>query len=195
MASIILGTGNAHKLREMQALLPGYALEPLPAGLEAAPETGRTFAENARQKAEHYARLLGRQVLADDSGLCVNALKGAPGIYSARYAGPGAMDAQNLKLLLANLQGVTRREARFVCALSLADPGGELVAAEGFCEGTILEAPDGEGGFGYDPVFLSKDLGVSFARAEAGQKNAVSHRARACKLLAGIWPVEANPCP
>lgn len=185
---ILIGTSNLHKLREMQALLPGYQLEPLPAGITPAPETGKTFAQNARQKAEHYARLLGRQVLADDSGLCVEALKGAPGVLSARFAGPGATDADNVKLLLTKMEGVTRREARFVCALSLADPQGELVAAEGFCEGTILEAPDGVGGFGYDPVFFSKELGLSFARAEPGQKNAVSHRARACKLWIGIWP-------
>lgn len=181
--SVILGTRNAHKLEEMAALLPELILEPLPGEIPEAPEDGDSFAENARSKSLFYARATGRLVLADDSGICVDALDGAPGIHSARYAGPDGDDEDNTRKLLQEMAGRTDRRASYVCVLSLAGPDGERLSVEGRCHGRLLESPDGDGGFGYDPIFFSDDLRAGFARVPAADKHRVSHRARACEAL------------
>ena len=139
--------------------------------------------ENALLKARAAAKALGLPVLADDSGLCVNALGGAPGVYSARYCGWHADDASNRKLLLKNMVGVTDRTAYFQSSVVLVYPDGRELIAEGKTYGRILEAEDGEGGFGYDPLFFSDDLQKSFGRATAEEKNGVSHRSRALAAL------------
>jgi len=187
---IVLGSRNAGKLREVRA-----ALERLPVDLrglhhypQAQPpeETGATFAENARLKATALAAQLGTWVLADDSGLCVDALGGRPGVRSARYAGPEATDAERVAKLLGELRGVAepQRTARFVCALALAAPEGLLLEVEAACEGRITRQPRGSNGFGYDPVFYYPEFGATFAEVPLERKNAVSHRGRALAALA-----------
>jgi XTP/dITP diphosphohydrolase len=143
------------------------------------PEDGETFAENAAFKARAYARLSGLLALADDSGLVVDALDGAPGVRSARFAGENASDADRVKLLLDLLQAVPsgRRHARFVCAIAIADPIGEVRYAEGTGEGCIAVSPRGTYGFGYDPVFFLPDFGRTMAELEPAEKNRISHRA------------------
>ncbi len=174
-------------MREFAALLAELPLlvRPQPEGLEVE-ETGDTFAENARLKAEAVARATGCWALADDSGLAVDALGGAPGVHSARYA---PTDPERIARLLAELiaTGATddaRRGAAFVAALALADPGGTVrLAVEGRCEGRILAASRGAGGFGYDPVFLVPELNLSFAEMDKATKGRVGHRGRAFALL------------
>lgn len=148
-------------------------------------EKGSTFRENASQKAHFLGAKEGEIVLADDSGLAVDALCGAPGVYSARYGGEGLSDKQRTALLLKNMEGVPqgRRSARFVCVMCALLPDGREIFAEGVCEGYILTEPRGEGGFGYDPVFYSPELGKTFAEASEDEKNAVSHRGRALAEL------------
>jgi XTP/dITP diphosphohydrolase len=148
-------------------------------------ETGATFAANAALKAEAVRDAAALPALADDSGLCVDALAGAPGVRSARFAGEAATDAQNNALLLERLQAVpeAERTARFVCVLALAVPGRETQFVEGTAEGRILRTPRGAGGFGYDPLFFSPELGQTFAEAPAEQKHRVSHRGRALAAL------------
>ncbi len=191
---IVLGSTNAGKLRELRQLLAGVPVEVR--GLAAYPEaelpeeTGETFAENARLKATALARQLGCWVLADDSGLCVDALGGRPGVRSARYAGDDATDERNVARLLDELAGVdgARRTATFVCVVVLASPERVLLEAEGRCEGRITRHPRGENGFGYDPVFFYPDFGATFAEVSAEAKNAVSHRGRALRALARQLP-------
>ena len=142
-------------------------------------EDGRNFEENAYKKASFTAKVLGFPALADDSGLEVEALNGAPGAHSARYAGPNATDAENNAKLLENLSGKTDRAARFCCVLSLAVPTGPALTYEATCEGTILEAPRGDQGFGYDPLFYYPPLGKTFAEMTLDEKVQVSHRGRA----------------
>ena len=191
---VVIGSRNQGKLREFQAALAGLQIElrNLDAypGIEPPEETGETFAENARLKATVLARQLGTWVLADDSGLCVDALGGRPGVRSARYAGPGATDAVKVAKLLGELRGVEegRRTARFVCALALASPEGVLIEVEAACEGRIIEKPRGCDGFGYDPVFLYREFGMTFAEIPLGRKNTVSHRGRAIAALARRLP-------
>ncbi|HPD14756.1 MAG TPA: XTP/dITP diphosphatase [Planctomycetota bacterium] len=191
---IVLGSSNPGKLREARAALAGLPIElrGLADYPQARPpeETGRTFAENARLKATALARQLGAWVLADDSGLCVDALGGRPGVRSARYAGPDATDADKVAKLLDELRGVedAQRTARFVCALALASPHGLLLEVEGACEGRILSEPRGCDGFGYDPVFLYPELGMTFAEIPLERKNSVSHRGRAIAALARRLP-------
>ena len=187
---LLLATRNAGKRRELTALLadlPVRLVGPDDIGpLPDVDETGQTFVANAHLKAQAYARSAGCLALADDSGLEVNALGGAPGVQSARYAGPDADAAANNARLLAALVDVppARRTARFHCAMACVDPAGRVVAtAEGQTTGRILAAPRGDRGFGYDPLFLSDDLGVSFGEAAPADKNRVSHRARACAAL------------
>ncbi|MBM4042126.1 MAG: XTP/dITP diphosphatase [Planctomycetes bacterium] len=188
---IVLGSRNPGKLREVRAALARLPVELR--SLDAYPrvempeETGETFAENARLKALALAKQLGLWLLADDSGLCVDALGGRPGVRSARYAGPGATDAAKVAKLLCELRGVedARRTARFVCALALASPEGVLLEVEAACEGRIIEAPRGHDGFGYDPVFLCPEFGATFAELPLETKNRVSHRGRALAELAG----------
>ncbi|MFN9547583.1 MAG: RdgB/HAM1 family non-canonical purine NTP pyrophosphatase [Cyanobacteriota bacterium] len=184
---LVIASGNAGKVREFAALLAGLPLvvQPQPEGLEVE-ETGVTFAENARLKAEAVAHATGCWALADDSGLTVDALGGAPGVLSARYA---ASDEARIARLLAELAAAgaseaPRRGAAFVAALALADPGGSVrLAVEGRCEGRIVEAPRGVGGFGYDPVFLVPELNLTFAEMDKATKGRVGHRGRAFALL------------
>ena len=180
---LIAATGNQNKLRELAEIFPEHQfLSAKEAGFSGdVEETGTTFRENALLKARTVCRATGKPALADDSGLCVDALNGAPGVYSARYSGGG--DAENRKLLLKNLEGVENRRAHFVCCIALVFPDGRELVAEGRTEGTILYENRGTGGFGYDSLFLSDDLGKSFAEASEEEKNAVSHRGRAINKL------------
>ncbi len=187
---LVLASGNAGKLAEFRDLLAGAGHEVLPQGalgVEDVEETGLTFVENAILKARHAARVTGLPALADDSGLCVDALGGAPGLYSARYAGAQGDGAANIAKLLANLDGIDEkhRSARFVCVLVLMrhadDP--QPVIAEGAWEGRILRAPQGHGGFGYDPVFFSPTHGCSAAELAPAIKNRDSHRGQAMAKL------------
>lgn len=191
MQKIVLATGNAGKLKELQALLadqPFAIVSQKEMGVSDAEETGLSFVENAILKARHAARATGLPALADDSGLCVDVLGGAPGIYSARYSGAGATDAGNNAKLLQALQpmrGEAPLTARFVCVLALVrhadDPLPLLCQAE--WEGEILEAPRGEQGFGYDPLFWVPQEGMSSAELPRERKNAISHRAQALRQL------------
>jgi len=186
---IVIATANAHKAAEIRAMLEGADVELLDLGdfpsITLPAETGSTFAENACAKARYVARSLSMPALADDSGLVVDALGGRPGIYSSRYAGPGATDAENVSKLLGELKGVEeeKRTARFFCAAALALAGGETVVFEGALEGRIAARARGDRGFGYDPVFIIPDLGRTAAELDAREKNRISHRARA---LAGL---------
>ena len=194
---LVFATRNRGKLAELRALVPGVdvlSIDEAEARLgRAIPEVvedADTFAGNAIKKAREVAAATGLPALADDSGLEVDALGGAPGVYSARYAGPDADDAANNAKLLAALAGVPaeRRTARFRSVLALADPAGPLgdgvLTAEGIAEGVVLDAPRGTGGFGYDPLFLFPPLGQTFAELGVGTKNGLSHRARAMAALA-----------
>ena len=189
---LVIASGNAGKLREFAALLADFPLvvRPQPEGLEVE-ETGATFAANARLKAEAVSRASGCWTLADDSGLAVEALGGAPGVFSARYA---PSDAQRIARLLAELAAAAaeraaagmppNRRAAFVAALAVADPEGVVrLEVEGRCEGLICEAPRGAGGFGYDPVFLVPELDLTFAEMDKATKSRVGHRGRAFAAL------------
>lgn len=191
MKQLVLATGNAGKLKELQGLLADQPFEIVTQkslGVTDADETGLSFVENALLKARHASRATGLPSLADDSGLCVDILGGAPGIYSARYSGEGATDARNNARLLEVLQplrGGGPLTARFVCVLALVrhadDPLPLLCQAE--WEGEILEAPRGEQGFGYDPLFWLPSEGMSSAELPRERKNALSHRGQALQLL------------
>ena len=180
---IVAATGNAHKLKEIREILKGYTvLSAAEAGFfDEVEETGTDFLENAFLKARAVAAKTGKAALADDSGLCVKALGGAPGIYSARYSGGDSRD--NRKLLLKNLEGEQNREACFVCAIALVLPDGTEYSSIGKTFGKILLEERGENGFGYDSLFFSDDLKKSFAEADEEEKNCVSHRGRALKGL------------
>jgi len=187
---VVLASGNRGKLREFNALLAGIDIEVVPQSdydVPEAEETGLSFVENALLKARQAARLTNLPALADDSGLEVDALNGAPGIYSARYAGVGASDEQNLLKLLADLQGIPdeQRRARFQCLLVYLrhefDP--TPLICQGTWEGRILTAPQGENGFGYDPVFFVPTHGCSSAELPADIKNSLSHRGQALRAL------------
>lgn len=187
---IVLASRNKHKIVELQTLLGQYVdgVEILSLDdigfFDDIDENGETFAENALIKAEAVARR-GYIGVGDDSGLSVRALGGAPGIYSARYAGEHGNDQKNNEKLLEELSGVTDRYAEFVCAIACVFPDGrENICVEGRCEGEILHSPDGEGGFGYDPLFYSVKGGKSFAALSADEKNSVSHRGIAIGLFA-----------
>jgi non-canonical purine NTP pyrophosphatase, rdgB/HAM1 family len=182
---LVVATGNVNKLREIAEIFPHYeVISAKQAGFEGeVEETGETFAENSRLKAEAVARALGCIALADDSGLCVEALGGAPGVYSARYAGGHGDDRANRLLLLKNMEDERNRRAYFQSAIALVYPDGKCLIAEGRTYGNILYEETGENGFGYDCVFESEDLGKSFGVASAEEKNAVSHRFRALQKL------------
>jgi XTP/dITP diphosphohydrolase len=190
---IRLATSNAGKLREYERLAPGsaLALDLLP-GFSQLPlfdETAPTFAENAAGKALHYSRFTDEIVLADDSGLSVRGLNGAPGVHSARYAGPDATDGDRNRKLLAELNGKTGadREARFICVTVLARHGNAIAVVSDFVEGTITTEIRGADGFGYDPVFYLPELGRTFGEATTEEKDRLSHRGKAFrKLLAWI---------
>ncbi len=185
---LVVATGNAHKLREIAEIFTRFeVLSQKQMGFdEEVEETGVTFAENALIKARAAAKALGCIVLADDSGLCVDCLGGAPGVYSARYSGEHGNDKENRRILLANMQGKKERDAHFACAMALVQPNGEYLLSEGRTEGFILEREEGEGGFGYDPLFFSTDLQKSFGVATAAEKNSVSHRYRALVALRAL---------
>ena len=187
---IVLASGNAGKLREIEKILDGLHVEVVPQseyGVTEADETGKTFAANALIKARHALEATGLPALADDSGIVVDALDGRPGVYSARYAGIGASDADNNAKLLAELEGVpdARRTAAFHCAACFVAPGlAEPVVAEGEWRGVILDAARGDGGFGYDPLFYVPEMGCTSAELSAADKNRLSHRGQALRKLA-----------
>ncbi|WP_341829128.1 RdgB/HAM1 family non-canonical purine NTP pyrophosphatase [Trueperella pyogenes] len=188
---IILATRNAHKVEEVRnilaPLLPSVpSISPVPAQLPEPVEDGATFAENAIIKANQVARELGVPAIADDSGLCVDILGGAPGIFSARWSGRHGDDAANLDLLLAQLADVkpAQRSARFVCAAALALPDGTVVVEEGHMAGQLRYERAGEGGFGYDPIFQPEGYDVTNAQLSPADKNAISHRGKAFAALA-----------
>ncbi len=186
---LLIASNNKGKLKEIRQILGGFYQEiitPKDLGLSLeVEENGQTFLENARLKAHAFAKEAQMDALADDSGLCVDALGGAPGVYSARFAGCHGDDAANNALLLQKLEGVPeeKRTARFVCCVVLATPEGREAYAQGESEGVILSAPKGDGGFGYDPVFYVPAFGKTYAELSAEEKNQISHRARALQRL------------
>ncbi len=185
---LAVASANAHKLKELRALLKGVC-EPVGMRelgvMEDVEETGSTFAENAVLKAEAVMKATGLPALADDSGLSVDALSGAPGVFSARYAGEHGDDQANNALLLKNMDGQENRACKFVCAMALALPAAETVTVTGECPGTLLNEPRGTSGFGYDPLFLFEN-GKTFAELSQAEKNKVSHRARATEQMLGV---------
>ncbi len=185
---LVVATDNAHKLREIAEIFTQYeVISQKQMGFnEDVEETGSTFRENALIKARAASKALGESVLADDSGLCVDALGGAPGVYSARYCGHHGSDAENRATLLTNMRGVENRRAYFISAIAIVTPSGEELVAEGRTYGTILLEERGAGGFGYDSLFFSDDLQKSFGEASAEEKNAVSHRFRALQAMLEI---------
>ena len=181
----ILATHNPGKLREMADILSHLGVEVVSLadmGITVeVEETGATFAENAMLKAKAICAASGLPAIADDSGLCVDALNGGPGVYSARYGGEGLDDKGRYTLLLNSMRGQTTRAAHFACAIACAFPGGKTLTAEGRCDGAIAFAPLGEGGFGYDPVFLVPEKGKTFGQLTAEEKSEISHRGRALR--------------
>lgn len=180
---IVVASGNPHKIEEIKQIFKGVKLVPMKdAGFDGeVEENGKTFKENAYIKAKAVHDKLKCAVLADDSGLCADALDGAPGVYSARFSGGDSAD--NRALLLKRLDGVSHRDARFACAVCYIDGNGKTVFGEGFTEGRILFEEIGGHGFGYDSIFYSDDLKKSFGEATEEEKNSVSHRFRALKDL------------
>lgn len=197
--SVVIATRNRGKVEEIRGLLHGYDVEiktlddfdPIPEIIE----NGKSFEENACLKARFTAKTLNLPAIADDSGLVVDALNGAPGVYSARYAGEKATDAENNLKLLRELKGVKNRDARFVTVVAIALPQGEAKTYTGKVEGIILETPDGSMGFGYDPLFYYPPFSKTFAQMTNAEKNRISHRGMAFKKLTGefdkilIWMV------
>ena len=185
---VIVATRNEHKLRELREALPGVELQPLPERVELPPEEGDTFAANALGKARAAHAATGGTTIADDSGIQAAALGGRPGVRSARYAGEGASDEQNLRKLLDELRNAADKRLAYVCAIALVDEDGEERLFEGRCAGTLADPPRGEGGFGYDPAFVP-DAGPpgderTMAELESAEKHAISHRGRAAAALA-----------
>ena len=181
----VLATHNPGKLREMGEILKDFGIEvvsPRDLGITVdVEETGTTFAENAMLKAKAICKEANLPAIADDSGLCVDALNEAPGVYSARYGGEGLDDKGRDMLLLSSLRGAPTRAAHFACAVACAFPNGDTLTAEGRCDGSIAYAPLGDGGFGYDPVFLLPGTGKTFGQLTQEEKSAVSHRGRALR--------------
>jgi XTP/dITP diphosphohydrolase len=196
-AKILLASSNPGKLAEFQALaaaaigaIPKIELFPEFASLPQFDESAPTFAENAAGKAAHYSRFTQLSVLADDSGLVVPALGGAPGVLSARYAGPGASDADKINKLLEEMKGKTgvARAARFVCVLAAARGGRVFAVTSDFVQGVLLESPRGADGFGYDPIFYVSEAGKSFAELSREEKNHLSHRGKAFRRMLRALP-------
>lgn len=179
----VLATHNTKKLEEMSAILSKLGVQVVSPGelgiTVDVEETGETFAENAMLKARAVCAASGLPAIADDSGLCVDALNGGPGVYSARYGGEELDDRGRYMLLLNSMRGQTTRAAHFACAVACVFPNGDTLAAEGTCPGTIAFAPMGEGGFGYDPVFFVPEKARTFAQLTAEEKAEISHRGRA----------------
>jgi XTP/dITP diphosphohydrolase len=183
---LVLASRNEHKLRELAQLIP-YELDPLPEGIELPPETGTTFADNALGKARAAASATGRPAIADDSGIEAAALNGAPGVWSARFAGDDASDEENLAKLLHDVPRDGDRRVAYVCALVYVEPGGREELVHGRCEGTLALEPRGNGGFGYDPAFIPDDYPGderTMAELSPDEKDAISHRGRAARALA-----------
>jgi XTP/dITP diphosphohydrolase len=186
---LVLASRNAHKLRELSRLLAPHELVPLPEAVELPPETGATFAENALVKARTAAAATAMPAVADDSGIEAAALDGAPGVYSARFAGEGASDGDNLAKLLREVPPDGDVRVAYVCALVLVEPSGRELVAEQRCLGRLTHEPRGEGGFGYDPAVIPDDYddGRTMAQLSPAEKDAISHRGRAAlELLASI---------
>lgn len=185
----VLATHNPGKLREMSDILSKFGIQvvsPADVGITVdVEETGTTFAENAMLKAKAICEASGLPAIADDSGLCVDALNGGPGVYSARYGGEGLDDRGRYMLLLNSMRGQTTRAAHFACAIACAFPNGDTLTAEGRCDGAIAFAPMGEGGFGYDPVFLVPEKGKTFGQLMAEEKSEISHRGKALEAFCG----------
>ena len=191
---LVVASGNKNKLREIAEIFTDFeVVSQKQMGFdEDVEETGKTFAENALIKARAACKALGCIALADDSGLCVDALNGAPGIYSARYCGCHGSDKENRDLLLRNMEGMENRKAHFTSAIALVFPDGRELVAEGNTHGEILMEEVGDGGFGYDCIFMSEDLKKSFGVATAEEKNRVSHRFRALQKMLEIWQEQEN---
>jgi XTP/dITP diphosphohydrolase len=202
MRVLLLATTNPHKVDEYRAILSDLpftllSLNDIQLDMDVE-ETGTTFRENAELKARAYAQASGLLSLADDSGLEIDALDGAPGVYSARFAGVDATYEERFDILLTRLRDVPveRRTARFRCVISLAEPSGYLRSVDGTIEGVIADAPRGKNGFGYDPIFLVPALGKTTAEITAEQKNKISHRGRAAQLARELlehWPPSSSP--
>ena len=191
---IVVATTNQNKLRELKDLLKGLDVQLLSLidfpDYPPVVEDGESFAENAHKKAQTICAHTGLLTIADDSGLEVDCLGGRPGIFSARYAGEGADDRKNYEKLLQEIKGVApeKRGARFRCVLAIAVPSGKQRTVEGDYRGLIIAEPRGKNGFGYDPVFLDPETGLTFAEMSSAQKNQISHRARALQELLKILP-------
>jgi XTP/dITP diphosphohydrolase len=197
---LILATRNEHKVREMAEVLPGVELKSLPAEVELPPETGDSFEANALIKARAAHAATGEVTIADDSGIEAADLGGAPGIYSARYAGEGASDETNLEKLLREVGAAGgERRAAYVCAIALIDEAGHEYVFEARCEGTLLRETRGSGGFGYDPAFAPDETGHNdhrtFSELTPEEKHAVSHRGKAARMLARHLGLEAEAAP
>lgn len=182
---LVVATRNAHKLRELAPLLEPHELTPLPESVELPPETGSTFAENALVKARTAAKATGMAAIADDSGIEAMALGGAPGIYSARYAGEEASDAENLAKLLHEVPAEGDTRVAYACALAYVGTDGAERVVEGRCSGRLTHEPRGDGGFGYDPAVIPDDYadGRTMAELSPDEKDAISHRGRAARAL------------
>lgn len=184
---LVLASKNPKKLKELNEILSRLGVEvcsEADAGVDIdVEETGTTFEENSLLKAEAVMKASGLPAVADDSGLCVDCLNGAPGVYSARYGGEGLDDMGRTRLLLDNMRGQMPRTAKFVSVITCCFPNGDVISARGECPGTIAFAPMGEGGFGYDPVFFVPQLKKTFAQLTPGEKNAISHRGRALEAF------------
>ncbi len=202
MRVLLLATTNPHKVDEYRAILSNLpftllSLNDIQLDMDVE-ETGTTFRENAELKARAYAQASGMLSLADDSGLEIDALDGAPGVYSARFAGVDATYEERFDILLTQLRDVPveRRTARFRCVISLVEPSGYLRSVDGTIEGVIADAPRGKNGFGYDPIFLVPALGKTTAELTPEHKNKISHRGRAAQLARELlehWPPSASP--
>lgn len=189
---LVIATHNQGKLEEFKVLMKDLPIEIKSLAdfdaIEEPAETGRTFAANARLKALYYAKKTGVPCIADDSGLEVQALDGAPGVRCARYAGEKAKDEENNELLLRNMKFQVRRNCRFRCALCVAQPDGRILnEVDGICEGMLLHEPLGTEGFGYDPLFWSTELHKGMGEASMQEKNRISHRGKAIRKLVAIW--------
>jgi XTP/dITP diphosphohydrolase len=198
--ALVLATRNQHKVREMAELLPGIDLRPLSDEVALPPETGDSFEANALIKARAAHAATGEATVADDSGIEAVDLSGAPGIYSARYAGEGASDETNLEKLLREVDAADGgRRAAYVCAIALVDAEGHEYVFEARCEGTLLREGRGSGGFGYDPAFVPDETGHQDQRTMSElspeEKNAISHRGKAVRMLARHLGLEPGPAP
>ena len=193
METIIAASSNAHKIKEIQAIMDKFGIKVISRDEAGVPEfeiteDGETFEENSYKKAYEIMKATGKTTIADDSGLMVDYLGGAPGVYSARFAGEEHNDAKNNEKLLRLLKNVTGddRKAKFVSVITLVYPDGKTLVARGECQGRIIGAPTGENGFGYDPLFVPDGCNKTFAQLTEEEKNAISHRARALEKLEGL---------